>query len=79
MDRRADAGALFRHALRRSEEAGGRDGDLAPGAFSARYREITAEPGYLDGVLREAAGRAAPIANATVELVKRRMGLYVSS
>jgi hypothetical protein len=29
--------------------------------------------------LREAAARAAPIANSTVELVKRRMGLYVTS
>ena len=47
--------------------------------FKPRYRQIIAEPGYLDGVLREAAGRAAPIANSTVELVKRRMGLYVSS
>ena len=41
------------------------------------YREITSDPGYVDGVLREAAERVAPIADATVELVKRRMGLYV--
>jgi tryptophanyl-tRNA synthetase len=47
--------------------------------FQQRYRQITAEPGYLDGVLREGAERVSPIANATVELVKRRMGLYVSS
>ena len=41
-----------------------------------RYRRITSEPGYLDGVLREGAERVSPIANETVELVKRRMGLY---
>jgi tryptophanyl-tRNA synthetase len=41
-----------------------------------RYREIAAEPGYVDGILRQGAERVAPIANATVELVKRRMGLY---
>ncbi len=44
-----------------------------------RFRQITSEPGYLDGILREGAERVAPIAEATVELVKRRMGLYVSS
>jgi tryptophanyl-tRNA synthetase len=44
-----------------------------------RYRQITSEPGYLDGILREGAERVSPIAQATVELVKRRMGLYVSS
>jgi tryptophanyl-tRNA synthetase len=45
--------------------------------FQQRYREVTADPGYLDGILREGAARVAPIANSTVELVKRRMGLYV--
>ncbi len=44
-----------------------------------RYREITSDPGYLDGILREAARRVSPIANATVEMAKRRMGLYVGS
>ena len=44
--------------------------------FQARYREIIGEPGYLAGILREGAARVTPIANATVELVKRRMGLY---
>jgi tryptophanyl-tRNA synthetase len=47
--------------------------------FQQRYREITAEPGYLAGVLREGAERVTPIANATVELVKHRMGLYTES
>ena len=44
--------------------------------FQARYREITAEPGYVARVLREGAERVAPIANDTVRLVKQRMGLY---
>ena len=44
--------------------------------FQQRFREITSEPGYLAGVLREGAERVAPIANQTVQLVKQRMGLY---
>jgi tryptophanyl-tRNA synthetase len=44
--------------------------------FQQRYREITSQSGYVAGVLREGAERVAPIANATVDLVKRRMGLY---
>ena len=44
--------------------------------LQARYREITADPAYLDGVLREGAERVIPIANSTVDLVKSRMGLY---
>lgn len=43
-----------------------------------RYREIAADPGYVDRILREGAARVAPIANATVELVKQRMGLYTT-
>ena len=50
---------------------------LAP--LQKRHREIVSEPGYVDRVLREGAERVTPIANATVELVKRRMGLYTSS
>ncbi len=41
-----------------------------------RYREVTAEPGYLHKVLQEGAARVSPIANATVELVKKKTGLY---
>lgn len=41
-----------------------------------RYREVAAEPGYIDRVLRESAERVSPIANSTIELVKQRMGLY---
>jgi len=44
-----------------------------------RYQEITCEPGYLEGVLREGAERVRPIAESTVELVKQRMGLYTRS
>lgn len=44
--------------------------------FQARYREITADPAYLDNILAEGAERVTPIANSTVELVKSRMGLY---
>jgi tryptophanyl-tRNA synthetase len=49
---------------------------LAP--LQQRYREIAAEPGYVDRVLQEGAARVAPIARATVELVKQRMGLYTA-
>jgi tryptophanyl-tRNA synthetase len=47
--------------------------------FQARYREITSEPGYVARVLREGAERVAPTANSTVDLVKRRMGLYTEA
>jgi len=47
--------------------------------FQKRYRDITSDPGYVAGVLREGAGRVAPIANSTVELAKSRMGLYTES
>ncbi|MDP8980661.1 MAG: tryptophan--tRNA ligase [Acidobacteriota bacterium] len=43
-----------------------------------RYREIVGEPGYVAGVLREGAEHVSPIANATVELAKQRMGLYTA-
>jgi tryptophanyl-tRNA synthetase len=46
--------------------------------LQARYREITTDPGYLDGVLRAGAEEVTPVANATVQLVKQRMGLYVA-
>jgi tryptophanyl-tRNA synthetase len=41
-----------------------------------RYRQIVADPTYLESVLRESAERVTPIANSTVHLVKQRMGLY---
>jgi tryptophanyl-tRNA synthetase len=47
--------------------------------FQQRYRQITSEPGYVSGVLRQGAERVAPIANSTVDLVKSRMGLYTEN
>jgi tryptophanyl-tRNA synthetase len=44
--------------------------------FQERYREITADPGYLDSVLREGAARVEPIAGQTVRTTKERMGLF---
>jgi len=44
--------------------------------FQQRYRQITSDPGYVAGVLREGAARVAPIANDTVRVVKERMGLH---
>jgi tryptophanyl-tRNA synthetase len=41
-----------------------------------RYREIVAEPGYVDGILRAGAEAVTPIADSTVRLVKERMGVY---
>lgn len=41
-----------------------------------RYHEIRNEPGYVTQVLRQGAERVTPIANATIRLVKERMGLY---
>ena len=46
--------------------------------FQQRYREITSDPSYLAGILREGAERVAPIANDTARTVKQRMGLYVA-
>jgi tryptophanyl-tRNA synthetase len=44
--------------------------------FQQRYKEIAADPSYLDSVLAEGAARVTPIADSTVEMVKSRMGLY---
>ena len=44
-----------------------------------RYNEIVADPGYLNGILRESAVRVRPMALETVEMVKQRMGLYTIS
>jgi hypothetical protein len=40
--------------------------------FQERYRRIVNEP----GVPADGAARVAPVANATVRLVKKRMALY---
>jgi tryptophanyl-tRNA synthetase len=44
--------------------------------FQERYRQIVSDHTYLAGVLRDGAERVSPIANATVQLTKERMGLY---
>jgi tryptophanyl-tRNA synthetase len=44
--------------------------------FQKRYKEISSEPGYVDSILREGATRVSPLARATVDAVKSRMGLY---
>jgi tryptophanyl-tRNA synthetase len=44
-----------------------------------RYKEIVADPAYLDDILRQGAEAVTPIANSTVELVKQRMGLYTTN
>jgi len=44
--------------------------------LQARYRDITADPGFLDRILQDGADAVTPIANSTVELVKKRMGVY---
>jgi tryptophanyl-tRNA synthetase len=42
-----------------------------------RFREIIAQPGYIDKVLTEGRDRVLPIAADTVRMAKRAMGLYV--
>ncbi len=49
---------------------------LAP--IQAKYREVTEDPAYLDGVLREGAARVRPIAEETIRTTKRAMGLYTA-
>jgi len=48
---------------------------LAP--LQARYREIAADPGQLDSILKEGRDRVLPIAEDTVRKAKHAMGLYV--
>jgi tryptophanyl-tRNA synthetase len=44
-----------------------------------KYREITADPGYIDSVLLEGQRRVLPIAENTIRNAKRAMGLYVAN
>jgi tryptophanyl-tRNA synthetase len=46
--------------------------------LQAKYREVTADAEYLDGVLREGAERVRPIAEETIRTTKRAMGLYTA-
>jgi tryptophanyl-tRNA synthetase len=43
-----------------------------------RYREIMAEPGFVAKVLADGAERVTPIAEGTVNKVKKAMGLYTA-
>jgi tryptophanyl-tRNA synthetase len=47
--------------------------------LQARYREIMAEPGYVDKVLKAGAEQVSPFAKSTVRLVKERMGLFTAA
>ncbi len=47
--------------------------NLAP--LQSRYREITADPAYLDSLLAEGASKARPIAEKTLSTVKEKIGL----
>ena len=42
-----------------------------------RYREIAANPEYLDSVLQQGRERVMPLSDSTVALTKRAMGLFV--
>jgi len=48
-------------------------GSLSP--LQARYRELTADPTYIDSVLAEGALRVRPTAERTLATVKKRVGL----
>jgi tryptophanyl-tRNA synthetase len=73
----------------RAHFAGMRYGDLKKQVAEAtvagleplqqRYQEIVSDSGYVERILREGAARVEPIARATVELVKQRMGLFTAS
>ena len=72
----------------RAHFAGMRYGDLKKQVAEAviealepiqkRYREIMAEPGFVAQVLENGAEKVRPIANDTVNKVKKAMGLYTS-
>jgi len=72
----------------RAHFAGMRYGDLKKQVAEAvieslepiqkRYREIMAEPGFVAQVLESGAEKVRPIANDTVNKVKKAMGLYTS-
>ncbi len=42
-----------------------------------RYKEITADPGFVDTILQQGRDRVLPITEDTVKTVKRAMGVYV--
>ena len=42
--------------------------------IQARYRELTADPTYIDEVLAESVEKLRPIVDATMDAVRRAMG-----
>ncbi len=74
-------------AITKETVAGMRYGDFKKRAAEAviarlepirrRFREVTADPSYLDSVLARGKDRVAPIAADTIQKTKRAMGLYV--
>jgi len=75
-------------AVTRSAVAGMRYGDFKKRVAEAvvarldpiqkKYREITADPGYIDAVLQRGLDRVLPVAQDTIRTTKRAMGLYVT-
>ena len=47
------------------------------GPIQQRYREITADRSYIDGILSQGRARVLPITEDTVRTTKRAMGVYV--
>ncbi len=45
------------------------------GSIQGRFKEITADPAYIDGVLADGARRAAAVADVTLDRAKRLIGL----
>jgi len=78
MGRKRRRKRIQRAALRRPEEESGGHRGCEDEPIQKRYGEIVAEPGYVADVLRSGAERFPPLANATVEVVKQRMGLYTA-
>ena len=44
--------------------------------LQSRYRELTAEPTYIDSLLAEGASRARPLAEKTLTIVKNKVGVW---
>jgi tryptophanyl-tRNA synthetase len=75
------------HSITKDRVAGMRYGDFKKLVAEAlierlepirrRYREITADAGYVESVLTKSRERVVPIAEDTIRKVKRAMGLYV--
>ena len=42
--------------------------------IQARYREVTEDPAYIDGLLEESAAKLRPIVDDTMDRVRRAMG-----